>query len=221
MHSRAILSFIALSALQLGCSGGPLDSDDPLGPAKIVLSARPEGSDYNQIFTVNADGTDLQQITFLAGRHAIFPNWSPGGDEILFGSRAVLTGNSDSEINIVAADGSNLRPFLVDSSEVLVGEFSLWSPAGDRLVTFHCGTCGPRKSSGSISVLPIIQSTDQSPQNPFRGYRRGERRPLQSGREDPLRHRALQFHPSLEGRERKVDPQVRDPKGWGAQEGSS
>ena len=175
MTTRTILPLLALLALPLGCDSDPLASEDPetVEPEKIVFSARPEGGAYHQIFTVNADGTDLLQVTFLAGRNARFPSWSPRGDSIVFVSDPVSAGAGDAEIYIAAADGSTHRPFMVDPIAILVGEFSVWSPAGDRLVTFHCGSCGPRKSSGNISVLPMEQAALEGLQSALRGYRRG------------------------------------------------
>mgnify|MGYP000697486752 CR=1 FL=1 len=54
---------------------------------KIVFESDRSGS--QQIYVMNADGSDQRRISFLGGRAAT-PEWSPRGDQIAF---TAITGN--------------------------------------------------------------------------------------------------------------------------------
>jgi len=78
-----------------------------------------------QIFTMNPDGSDVQQLTFGPGdKH--YPDWSPDGRRLLF----VAPGSAGTDVWVMNADGSgvvNLTQFEGDDTH------PVWSPDGARI----------------------------------------------------------------------------------------
>jgi len=91
-----------------------------------VFSARIK-SDNNQIFSVNADGSNLVQLTHSAGFNNS-PVWSPDGSEIVFSSTRF--GNWD--ICIMDADGGNIKQVTKKDAGIKCSmDFHpIWSPDG-------------------------------------------------------------------------------------------
>ena len=130
-----LLLLSALPLLALAC--GDDDGGPTARPASTATGAPTEGdatapgtpivgdisfeSDcieaaVTEIYTVNADGTGLSQLTTSgAGRHA----WSPEGSRIAFAGK-------DGQIYVMNADGSGLTA-LAD------GDTPAWSPDGQRI----------------------------------------------------------------------------------------
>jgi len=69
---------------------------------KIAYESTLNGS-YD-IFTINADGTDIKQLTSNQGRNR-FPSWSPDGSKIVFASTRRKRNTLD--IFVMNADGTN------------------------------------------------------------------------------------------------------------------
>lgn len=87
-------------------------------------------SAISHIFTMNADGTDLQKITSTnnddnISNHA--PSWSPDGSKLAFQSDQ----DGDNEIYTMNPDGSGIRK-LTDNSEY--DSSPVWSPDGKELL---------------------------------------------------------------------------------------
>ena len=88
-------------------------------------------SGYQDIFIVNADGTNARNLTNHSSNN-FNPMWSPSGDSILFLSDrnyVTFVDSFETTLYVVDPDGLNLRA-LVD---VLSAEFS-WSPDGQQVV---------------------------------------------------------------------------------------
>ncbi|MFL2763831.1 MAG: hypothetical protein ACJ0A6_02325 [Dehalococcoidia bacterium] len=109
---------------------------------KIVYSARPiqpapgVRSRY-QIYIINTDGTNLQQITFPDGidssMQRIFPAWHPDGTKLLYSK---WTGKNYDNC-IINVDGTNEVCFETPSPTGRTGtrEFSAdWTPDGSKIV---------------------------------------------------------------------------------------
>lgn len=81
-----------------------------LNPAedRFVFSMQVGGSDleYTEIFTIRADGSDLQRLTENV-HWDVYPAWSPDGTQIAFLSWR----ESSLDIYIMQVDGSNQMPF--------------------------------------------------------------------------------------------------------------
>jgi len=82
-----------------------------------------------QLFTINPDGTDLQQLTNLppTGFPVLDPVYSPDGSQVVFSHD--MTGAV--ELYVVNADGTDLRQVTHDNGENL---FPIWSPDGLRIL---------------------------------------------------------------------------------------
>jgi len=106
-----------------------------------------------QLFTINPDGTDLQQLTNLppTGFPVLDPVYSPDGSQVVFSHD--MTGAV--ELYVVNADGTDLRQVTHDNGENL---FPIWSPTGYAFCLAGC-------TSPPISSLIIISppSTPMAP----------------------------------------------------------
>jgi TolB protein len=84
-----------------------------------------------QIYTINADGSDLFQVTNLPATELFpadwFPNFSPDGQRIAFSHD--MTGAV--ELYVVNVDGTGLTQITHDNAENL---FPVWSPDGSRIL---------------------------------------------------------------------------------------
>ncbi len=86
---------------------------------------RSERTSQQDIYRLNADGTDLQRLTDASGRDTC-PNWSPDGSRIVFLSERDQTGRFSPYI--MDADGENETRLLDRSTGC-----PRWSPDGTRI----------------------------------------------------------------------------------------
>lgn len=87
---------------------------------KIVFSAW--GTNSLDLFVVDADGTSLTQLTETLFSSELYPEWSPNGQRIAYGTRT-------SQIRTIDESGSDDTPVTEEG----VGQKAAWSPTGDRL----------------------------------------------------------------------------------------
>jgi len=106
--------------------------------SKIVFESDRSGS--QQVYVMNADGTDQRRISFLGGRAAT-PEWSPRGDQIAF---THIAGNL--RVAVMSPGGGNMR-YLTDSWQ---DEAPTWSPNG-RIIQFF----RTEKNSGKTSIWQV------------------------------------------------------------------
>ncbi|HEX5165909.1 MAG TPA: hypothetical protein VFV93_10980 [Thermomicrobiales bacterium] len=102
----------------IGAESAPAWSPD--GQRLVFVGYVGDGVD---LFTINADGTELRNLTNIA-KHTIQPNWSPDGEQIVY----VRSDADSSDIHVMNADGSASRPLtsgLGDESN------PVWSPNGE------------------------------------------------------------------------------------------
>jgi Tol biopolymer transport system component len=125
------------------CTGDCLGDDNPVysPDGKKIAFERAFGPIVNNnasvvaIFTMNADGSDLTQLTQTSTPTSTEdhqPRWSPDGTKIAFVriNDTALPSN-EGAIEVMNSDGSNLRrltPFWIDASD------PRWSPDGKRLL---------------------------------------------------------------------------------------
>ena len=128
-----------------GPDGGPFFSPDG---SKIVFRGReippgPEYDDYKrlldqglwrptalEIFVMNADGSDLQQVTGLGGAN-FAPFWHPDGERLIFSSNSHNPDGRNFDLFIINVDGTGLE--RITFNDVFDG-FPMFSPDGQTLV---------------------------------------------------------------------------------------
>lgn len=129
----------------LGYDGGAFFSPDS---KKIVFRAsRPsspeDSADYvsllrqnlvaptnMEIYTCNADGSDLKQITRL-GKANWAPFFHPSGQKIIFSSNHASARGYDFQLYMINTDGTGLTQITTES---IFNAFPMFSPDGKRLV---------------------------------------------------------------------------------------
>ncbi len=79
------------------------------------------------IWTINTDGSDLQQLTDKDATQDLYPDWSPDGTELMFQSpRNQAVDQHDTELFKMNADGSGSIERITDNDVVDVAPF--WVP---------------------------------------------------------------------------------------------
>ncbi len=114
-----------LRAIPVEIPGHAFDPDVSPDGRRIALSVAVTS---HSIYVVDADGTDLVNLTPLPGSHSL-PSWSPDGRLI-----AYSTGSADSEpdLFIVNSDGTGTHPIAQTPAREL---WPAWSPDG-RYIAF-------------------------------------------------------------------------------------
>ena len=109
---------------------------------RIAYRREPGGNETQEIWVVDADGTNAVQLTDNAAADDV-PTWSPDGTRIAFESDRAGQGD---EIYVMNADGSGQTRITTDGAESLDADFS---PDGTQIVfrTF-------RQASPDIYVMP-------------------------------------------------------------------
>ena len=102
----------------------------------MSLSGRIVFDNHEDVWTIDADGTDLIRVTDSPGPD-FDPSWSPDGTRIAFRSER----SGDPEIWMMNADGS-------DQSRLAAGLSPAWSPDGSKIAYSGPGTiqCPPGDS---------------------------------------------------------------------------
>jgi Tol biopolymer transport system component len=88
----------------------------------VFISSR--AGDEEELFTMNADGTDLVQLTTRG--NAFFPAWSPDGWRIAF----TFAPTEQGDIYVINHDGSGLTQL---TSHISSEQAPSWSPDGTRI----------------------------------------------------------------------------------------
>ncbi len=130
-------------------------SDIPNPTCKIVFVS--SGGGESQIYTMNADGSDQQQLTKV-GLSNIDPNWSPDGRKILF----VSDKSGDNEIYVMNADGSN--PQQLTKNDFDDWE-PVWSPDGSKILYIS-------KQDGASGIY-VMNADGSDPQRLGMFYKEG------------------------------------------------
>ncbi|MBN2213119.1 MAG: PD40 domain-containing protein [Bacteroidales bacterium] len=137
LRYRGVIFFVIIGSLMMTtCSK---DEDDPENKdpeeqeetltGKLAFVSYDDGD--GEIYVMNADGTDLTQLTDN-NANDVQPSWSPDGSRIAFDSYGY---RMPAEIYTMKADGSNLTQITHDPAETdFAEEWPSWSPDGSRIV---------------------------------------------------------------------------------------
>jgi Tol biopolymer transport system component/DNA-binding winged helix-turn-helix (wHTH) protein len=113
-----------LLGVQDAVASANLNDSPQLSPdeQQIAFESDPaddEDSGGSEIWKINKDGSDIQQLTSL-GTNAGTPRWSPDASKIAFDNRP----GSHAEIYVMDADGRNPKALISDQSNNVVPSFS-------------------------------------------------------------------------------------------------
>jgi Tol biopolymer transport system component len=137
----------AVNSAGAGAPSAPSSAVTPTAQfnGRIAFTRNIGGKD--QIFTANADGTDVRQITNYPGG-AAFPSWSPDGTQL-----AIDGGPDPAGVYIINVDGSNPRR-IADP-----GFAPRWSPDGQKVAYFR----GPATTGARATVEVVnVDGTGES-----------------------------------------------------------
>lgn len=130
-------------------------------PGRLVFHSARTGD--LEIYTMNADGTDVRQLTNTPGRD-LEPDWSPDGTAIVFTS---ARDNPNSvQLYLMNSDGSNQQPLMPFVAADYLG--AAWSPDGER-IAFYTNVDGNmevytvRKDGSDLTNLSRHPSNDMMP----------------------------------------------------------
>jgi WD40-like Beta Propeller Repeat len=96
------------------------EASGPSGGDRSSLSGRIAFDNFDDVWSINADGTDLTRLT-RSPEPEFHPTWSPDGTQIAFRFER----NDDPEIWLMNADGSDRR-------RLTRGLSPAWSPDGSK-----------------------------------------------------------------------------------------
>jgi Tol biopolymer transport system component len=110
----------------------------------IDLSDSPNLNSTTNIWTINADGTNLKALTKATALNAssMSPRWSPDGRQIVFSSALNIDGSNSANLNSTSnlwrmdADGTNLLPLThaTGGTKQVGTALPFWSPTGSRVI---------------------------------------------------------------------------------------
>lgn len=125
-----ILSLTIHAGVHVGCSNDSHSSyDDLVGRTKIAFVSDRDGND--EIYVMNTDGSNQTNLT-NSPKMDWYPDWSPDGKRIIFGSYTHRTNPDDEDIYIMDADGANLK--RLTNTPLGWSDFASWSPDGTKIV---------------------------------------------------------------------------------------
>jgi len=133
------------------------EEDLPAIPGKIAFSAKDDGGTF-QIFTMNADGSSIRQLT-NDELFSIDPAWSPDGTRIAFARSSGSTAGGS--LWVMDADGGSQQPLVTNprTGSPQFGSNPAWSPDGTKLAFNLCLNCERGGSNFEIFVADLQTGT--------------------------------------------------------------
>jgi Tol biopolymer transport system component len=168
MSTRRRLSLPALLMLLVACSGGSAPSGSLSAPtftatrsatisdpsAFTPLSGRIVFDNHEDVWTINADGTDLTRLTHSLA-FEFHPSWSPDGARTAYRSDR----GDESEIWVMNANGTGQRRLTASLSPA-------WSPDGSSIASPSPGH-DPNAPLSGISIMNADGSGSTASRTPM------------------------------------------------------
>src|SRR5215813_4218279 len=146
--AAAVLAASGTAAARTGATSSPARPEAARAPSPAATAVAANGriafsqwdllpggnlSGHSNVYTINPDGTGRRQLTHVgAAQAAGAPDWSPGGDKIVYESNQT----GDYRIWVMNADGSG-QTRLADDPGFADLE-PTWSPDGTRILFSRC-----------------------------------------------------------------------------------
>jgi TolB protein len=166
MSKLALLPALAGALLiaALVAAAQPAHATFPGANGRIAFGSDRYGGTHN-IFTMNADGSDIRQLTFLTAEQgaALEQNWSPDGRRLVYSNRTADF--SVRQLFVMNADGSDQHLLLNDPAYADL--YPRFSPDGSRVIFSRCRPVFPVEACAIYTVktdghalTPITQLAD-------------------------------------------------------------
>jgi Tol biopolymer transport system component len=89
------------------------------------------------IYTMNADGSNVQRLTYTSDFSAVWPSWSPDGKHIAFAAR--VEDGDGLHIYVMNVDGSDQRQLTYGAT---FDQITRWTPDGEHILFTSTGRSG-------------------------------------------------------------------------------
>lgn len=128
-------------------------------PVQRIVLRDGESRNYEDIFVVNADGSDLRQITTDNGRVGL-PTWSPDGNQLVYLQyEPGGWGMDDTALQIINKDGTCPRR-LLDFNDLNIWTIA-WSPYDSRLALGARELSAAGRADGRFGIYTLYADGTQ------------------------------------------------------------
>jgi Tol biopolymer transport system component len=132
----------------------PQWSPDGTKIAFVRLNTTAQPSNVTAIMVMNADGSNVQQITPFR-ISAAHPHWSPDGKQLLFRNHEYGVQGQSGNLVTMRADGSHRVQLTHYSGGYQQGVPDAWSPDGTQILFRHLRFSGTDTQVGGFYVLNL------------------------------------------------------------------